>query len=76
MEEELFIPNQIWFTLREACKVKGLNYHTALNRKELRPNGGTPDGTIGGKRVWNRETITKWINLTDADIKTMIIVQT
>lgn len=68
MEEEVFIPNQTWFTLMEACEVKGLNYHTALNRKILRPNRGIPDGTIGGKKVWKYETIKKWIKLIDADL--------
>jgi hypothetical protein len=75
MEEEMFIPDLAWFTLQEACEVKGLNYHTALNRKELRPNGGIPDGTIGGKKAWRRDTIRNWIKLSDAEMKTMNIAK-
>lgn len=54
-----------WYTLKEACDLKNLNYKTACNRKSLQPNGGKEDGHIGGKRVFSRGTIMDWICLTD-----------
>ena len=63
-----FIPKKAWFTLKEACSLKGLNYKTACNRTILQPNKGVPDGRVGGRKVFKRETILHWINLTDAEI--------
>lgn len=68
MDQSNLPQDKTWFTLKEACALKGLSYNTALNRKELRPNHGIPDGTIGGKKVWHRGTILKWIEKTDLEL--------
>jgi len=39
------VPAKAWFTLKESCTIKGLNYKTACNRTVLQPNKGVPDGT-------------------------------
>ena len=62
------LPYQVWYTLKECCEKKNLNYSTALNRKYLQPNSGVPDGEIGGKRVWKRATVLEWINKTDSEL--------
>jgi hypothetical protein len=64
-EFQFVIPNRAWFTLREACELKNLNYKTSCNRTYLQPNRGKPDGHIGGKKVYSRETIAKWLLVTD-----------
>jgi hypothetical protein len=61
-----FLPPKAWFTLKEACDLKGLNYRTALNKKELQPPN---DNHIGGRKMYRRSTILQWILLTDEDIK-------
>ena len=65
---EKVVPNKLWFNLREACELKNLNYKTACNRKYLQPNKGKPDGLIGGKKSFLRETIINWLILTDKEI--------
>ncbi|MCE5256038.1 MAG: hypothetical protein LLF89_04240 [Spirochaetaceae bacterium] len=35
-----FLPPKQWFSLKEACDLKGLNYKTACNRPYLQPNHG------------------------------------
>jgi len=66
--EDKFNPNQEWFSLKEACSLKGLNYNTVSSRLRLQPNKGQEDAIIAGRRRWRRETILKWLNETDHDI--------
>jgi hypothetical protein len=61
-----FLPQKAWFSLKEACELKGLNYKTALNKKELQP---PMDGHIGGRKLYKRSTIVQWLMLTDEDIQ-------
>lgn len=63
--EVLDVNSREWWNLKDACDRKGLCYKTACNRKELQPNGGIPDGKIGGRKVWRWKTIEKWIEETD-----------
>ncbi len=63
------VPNKIWFSLKEACELKNLNYKTSCNKTYLQPRKGKADGTIGGKKVWSRDTILEWVSLTDEVIK-------
>jgi hypothetical protein len=67
-ELETLVPRKYWITLHEACDLKNLNYKTACNRTQLQPNGGKPDGTIGGKKVFKRETVIAWLGLSDQEI--------
>ena len=67
MSDEKF-REKFWYTLKEACLLKGINYRTALNRIEIRPNSGVPDGIIAGRKKWRKETIEKWVKLTDEDL--------
>ena len=62
------IPVKAFFSLKEACSLKGLNYKTSANRPYLQPNRGRADGKIGGKKAFSRETILNWLPLTDEDI--------
>ena len=66
---EDLVPRQVWFTLREACDVKNLNYKTSCNKVHLQPGKGKPDGKIGGKKVWSRLTIIDWVGKTDENIE-------
>ncbi|MBI9010483.1 MAG: hypothetical protein JEZ05_10705 [Tenericutes bacterium] len=70
MKEEIenIIPKQIWFTLKEVCSLKNLGYKNSCNKKYLQPNKGIPDGKIGGRKMWNRETVLEWVLQTDSEI--------
>lgn len=68
MESEFdkIVPNKAWFTLKEACSLKGLNYKTACNRpEELQPNRGCGELKVGGRKVFSRQTIIQWIAIGD-----------
>jgi len=65
MSESFILPKKRYFTLREACDLKGLNYKSSCNRTFLQPNGGTPDALVGGRKVFKYETIFSWIELGD-----------
>jgi hypothetical protein len=62
------IPQKAFFSLKEACAIKGINYKTACNRTILQPNKGKPDGHIGGKKAFSYSTIVNWLSLTDEAI--------
>lgn len=68
-EFEDLVPHKEWFHFDEACSLKGINYHTAFNNRKLLPNGGVPDGKIGGRLCFRRKTVIAWLGLTDDDIK-------
>jgi hypothetical protein len=63
------MPKKIWFTLKEACELKNLNYKTSCNKKYLQPKRGEPDGKIGGRKVWSRKTILDWILQLDNELE-------
>ena len=63
------LPQKAFFTLKDICNLKNLNYKTICNKKTtLQPNGGKADGKVGGRKVWRYETIANWISLTDAEL--------
>ena len=62
------VPAKAFFSLKEACSLKGLNYKTACNRPYLQPNRGKADGLIGGKKSFKRQTVINWVSQTDEDI--------
>ncbi|MDY4609741.1 MAG: hypothetical protein SPD11_03885 [Sphaerochaetaceae bacterium] len=62
------VPQKYWFSLRECCALKGLNYKTACNRPYLQPNKGKTDGRIGGKKMWKYHTLYSWLTMSDSQI--------
>jgi len=56
---------QEWYSLKEACARKGINYNSAKVRPYLQPNNGIEDTKINGKRMWHRTTIEKWLEEDD-----------
>lgn len=71
MKEEVIdnlVPEKIWFTLSEVCVLKNLSYKTACNKTYLQPNNGKSDATIGGKKMFSRQTVLKWVCLSDLEM--------
>ena len=62
------LPQKAFFTLKEVCYYKNLNYKTACNRLVLQPNSGREDGKVGGRKVWRYATVASWISLTDSEL--------
>ncbi|MDA3937821.1 MAG: hypothetical protein PF693_00735 [Spirochaetia bacterium] len=69
-KEELysFLPAKAFFSLKEVCSLKGLNYKSACNKPYLQSNGGKADGRIAGKKSFHRQTVIQWLFLTDEGI--------
>ena len=63
-----FMPNHYWFTLKECCNLKGLCYKTACNKTWLQPNGGTPEASVGGRKVWSYATVAFWLTKSDSEL--------
>ena len=57
-----YLPAKEFFTLKEACAFKNLNYKTCCNKTRLQPPNPVH---IGGKRVYSRQTIQEWLPLDD-----------
>ena len=70
IQEDLysFLPDKAFFSLKEVCSLKGLNYKSACNKPYLQPNRGKADGRIGGKKSFNRQTVVQWLFMTDEEI--------
>ena len=66
---ESILLNQQWYTLDEACTLKGTGAKTARNQPKLQPNGGEPDAVVGRKRRWHRDSIRRWLDQTDQDLE-------
>jgi len=65
---QLVAPKQEWYDLREVAELKGIPYGTLTARPWIKPNGGVPDGIIGGRAKWRNETVRKWLDQTDEDL--------
>jgi hypothetical protein len=68
-EEKSIIPNKEWFTLKEACGLKGINQKTVYNKRELMPNKGKYEGSIGGRYCFTRKTVLEWLTKSDEQIR-------
>lgn len=67
--EEL-VPKKVYFSLKEICDLKSLNYKSACSYKEaLQPNRGVPDALISGRKMFNRETVLEWLMKSDDELK-------
>ena len=59
------LPKKAWFTLKEICAFKGLNYKTATNKPHLQPASFED---VGGRKMFRRKTVLAWLDLSDKDI--------
>jgi hypothetical protein len=73
LHADIILPPKNWFTLREACELKNLNYKTACNRPKLQPNFGKMDGRIGDRKNECVSILNRWI--LSAKVKKNIIAQ-
>lgn len=60
--------SQDWYSLREACKLKGVNYNTIKKHPELQPNKGKNRKKVGCIYKWCKADILKWLSQTDDDV--------
>jgi len=61
---------QEWYSLQEACKLKGINCNSINNSvgRKYQPKFGIPDTIMSGRK-WYRTTIEKWLKLSGEEIE-------
>lgn len=58
-----------WYTSKECWEIKGgCAFSTFQTKREYQCKGGIPDGYIGGRKVWSRDSVMEWVRLTDKDL--------
>ena len=63
------VTRKAYYSLRESCELKGLNYKTSCNKVWLQPNGGIADAYIGGKKMFLYSNVREWLFLDDAALE-------
>lgn len=55
-----------WLNDEQCWKLKGgMALNTYRSNRYYQCKGGIPDGYVGGRKVWNKETVMEWLPLTD-----------
>ena len=69
VEKEIlsFVPKKVFYTLKECCELKGVNYKTICNKVEYQPNKGRGD-KVCGRKVFRQDVVKKWLLETDNNI--------
>lgn len=58
-----------WYTAEECWQLKGgCALSTFKGNKKYQCKGGIPDAYVGGRKVWNRESVNEWLQVTDDQI--------
>ena len=58
-----------WYTVEECWKLKGGGaLSTFQTNKKYQCKGGIPDGYVAGRKVWSRESVIEWLQITDDKI--------
>lgn len=61
--------SQTWYNVDECHALKGgCALNTFKANYNLQPKGGVPDAKVGGRKVWHRDTVVEWLNITDAQL--------
>lgn len=55
---------QEWYTLKEACALKGSVWNTVRKDKSLQPDGGR-FVVVDGKQKFHRTVVEEWLSITD-----------
>ena len=59
-----------WFTLEQAVRLKGgASLNTYKARSIYQPLCGIRESTVGGRKVWNRDTVLEWLSVTDDQLE-------
>lgn len=60
---------QEWYNEKEVWQLKGgCSFATFQSRRYYQPKGGIPDGKVGGRKVWHRDTLIEWLPLSDEQL--------
>lgn len=58
--------SQEWFNDEQCWAAKGgMAFNSYRSNRFYQCKGGIPDGYVGGRKVWSRESVREWLPLTD-----------
>ena len=62
--------NQFWYNDEQCWKLKGgMALNTYRTNRFYQVKGGIPDGYVGGRKVWSRESVLEWLPLSDDELE-------
>lgn len=62
--------SQKWYNDEQCWRLKGgLALNTYRKNRFFQCKGGIPDGYVGGRKVWSRESVIEWLPLTDSELE-------
>lgn len=64
-----WLPPKAFFSLRECADLKGVNYKTMNNHPHLKPVNGTGYRKVGGRKLYDRQTVIDWLFLDDSEME-------
>ena len=62
-----WVPNKLWFSLKECCEMKGVKIKTLYNHPELQPKKGLGE-IIGGRKQFRRDDVIDWLFKSDTSL--------
>lgn len=58
-----------WYNDEQCWQLKGgFALNTYRTNRFYQCKGGIPDGYVGGRKVWSRESVLEWLPLTDEQL--------
>lgn len=73
LKESLAQPNTLtkqWYNDEECWKLKGGGtLNTYRSNRYFQCKGGIPDGKVGGRKVWSKESVAEWLSITDDQLE-------
>ena len=59
-----------WLNDRQCWELKGgMAFNTFRNKRFYQVKGGIPDAYVGGRKVWNKESVLEWLHVTDDQLE-------
>ena len=58
-----------WYNDQKCWELKGgMSFSTYRSNRYFQCKGGIPDAKVGGRKVWNRESVMEWVKVTDSEL--------
>lgn len=59
-----------WCNSKDCWELKGgCAYNTYITNRFYQIKGGIPDAKVGGRAVWNRQSVLEWLSITDDQLE-------
>lgn len=59
-----------WYNDQQCWELKGgCSLSTYRSNRYYQIKGGRPDAYVGGRKVWNKESVMEWLSITDDQLE-------